>query len=77
MDDREESVRRHLEEIAPDLETLGAAGVFGLPNNWRGLDAPSPLKLAQPVVTAVHELREVPTAAHSHNCLPTSVANVP
>ncbi|MFN3786511.1 MAG: putative inorganic carbon transporter subunit DabA, partial [Thiothrix sp.] len=63
MDDREESVRRHLEEIAPDIETFGAAGVFGLPNNWRALDAPRPLKLAQPVVTAVHELREVPTPA--------------
>lgn len=63
MDDREESVRRHLEEIAPDIETFGAAGVFGLPNNWRALDAPRPLKLAQPVVTAVHELQEVPTSA--------------
>lgn len=62
MDDREESVRRHLEEIAPELETFGAAGVFGLPNNWRSLDAPRPLKLAQPVVTAVHEFRETPTA---------------
>lgn len=61
MDDREESLRRHLEEIAPDMETFGAAGVFGLPNNWRALDAPRPLKLAQPVVTAVHELRETPT----------------
>ncbi len=59
MDDREESVRRHLEELAPDIETLGAAGVFGLPNNWQGLDAPRPLKLAQPAVTAVYELREV------------------
>lgn len=59
MDDREESVRRHLEEIAPQLETLGAAGVFGLPHNWRGLDAPEPVKLAQPVVTPVHEFREV------------------
>ncbi|WMP16058.1 putative inorganic carbon transporter subunit DabA [Thiothrix lacustris] len=63
MDDREESVRRHLEEIAPDLETLGAAGVFGLPNNWRGLDAPAPLKLAQPTVTAVHELHEIPDSS--------------
>lgn len=62
MDDREESIRRHLEEIAPEMETLGAAGVFGLPNNWRGLDAPKPLKLAQPVVTAVHEFREVVAA---------------
>lgn len=63
MDDREESVRRHLEEIAPDVETFGAAGVFGLPNNWRGLDAPRSLKLAQPVVTAVYELREIPDTA--------------
>jgi hypothetical protein len=36
--------------------------VFGLPNNWRSLDGYKPLKLAQPVVTAVHELQEVPTA---------------
>jgi uncharacterized protein YbcC (UPF0753/DUF2309 family) len=63
MDDREESVRRHLEELAPELETLGAAGVFGLPNNWRSLDGYKPIKLAQPVVTAVHEFREVPTAS--------------
>lgn len=60
MDDREESVRRHLEELAPDYETLGAAGVFGMPNNWQALDAPKPLKLAQPVVTAVHSFLEVP-----------------
>ncbi|MEB4591320.1 putative inorganic carbon transporter subunit DabA [Candidatus Thiothrix sp. Deng01] len=60
MDDREESIRRHLEELAPKLETFGAAGVFGLPSNWWALDADQPLKLAQPVVTAVHEFRETP-----------------
>jgi hypothetical protein len=65
MDDREESVRRHLEELAPELETLGAAGVFGLPNNWRSLDGYKPIKLAQPVVTAVHELREVGGGNHA------------
>lgn len=59
MDDREESMRRHLEEIEPRFVTLGVAGVFGLPNYWRSFNNPKMLKLAQPVVTAVHEFREV------------------
>lgn len=59
MDDREESIRRHLEEIEPRFVTLGVAGVFGLPNYWRSFDNPKTLKLAQPVVTAVHEFREI------------------
>jgi len=59
MDDREESIRRHLEEVAPDVETIGAAGVFGLPNNWKAISAKSSIKLAQPVVTAVHQFNEV------------------
>jgi uncharacterized protein YbcC (UPF0753/DUF2309 family) len=58
MDDREESMRRHLEEIVPGVETIGAAGVFGLPNNFKALDADKAIKLAQPVVTAVHEFDE-------------------
>ncbi|MCK7577475.1 MAG: DUF2309 domain-containing protein [Chromatiales bacterium] len=38
MDDREEGMRRHLEEIDPQLETLGAAAHFSVFQNWRGLD---------------------------------------
>ena len=59
MDDREESIRRHLETLSPEFETIGAAGVFGLPNNFKSLDAKKTIKLAQPVVIAVHQLHEV------------------
>ncbi|MBU1978052.1 MAG: DUF2309 domain-containing protein [Gammaproteobacteria bacterium] len=62
MDDREEGIRRHLEEINPQLETLGAAAHFGIFMNWRGLDdqEAGPLCPVVPVVIIpTHEIREV------------------
>lgn len=36
LDDREESIRRHLEEVAPDVETFGIAGFYGVAMYFRG-----------------------------------------
>jgi hypothetical protein len=62
MDDREEGMRRHLEETNPQLETLGGAAHFAVFQNYYGLDDTKPTALC-PVVPEViipsHEVHEV------------------
>jgi len=66
MDDREEGSRRHLEEVNPAFETFGAAGFFGVPMLWQGLDDEAPTALCPIVVRPTNAIREeVPSASEA------------
>jgi uncharacterized protein YbcC (UPF0753/DUF2309 family) len=59
MDDREEGTRRHLEELAPEIATYGAAGFFGVPIYWQGVDDAGRTALCPVVVQPTHLVREL------------------
>ncbi len=58
IDDREESFRRHLEEICPRCETFGAAGFFAVVIYYRGAAEGFYKPLCPDVLTPIHYVQE-------------------
>jgi uncharacterized protein len=65
MDDREESFRRHLEEVSPSTQTFGVLGNFNLAIKYLGLGNPKPRQQCPPVVTPERTLYETLTPSNS------------
>lgn len=58
IDTREESFRRHLEETAPEFETFGAPGFYGIPMYFRGVADATFTTLCPIVVRPKHWVTE-------------------
>jgi uncharacterized protein len=58
IDDREESFRRHLEEVAPDCETFGIAGFYGVAMYYQGVADAHFRPLCPVNVTPTHYVKE-------------------
>ena len=60
IDDREESFRRHLEEVEPACETFAAAGFYAVAMYYRGAAEAHYRPLCPIVITPQHYVREEP-----------------
>lgn len=62
IDEREESMRRALEEADPALQTFSAAGHFGVAVNYKGIDEPRSAPFSPVVIKPEHTVMEQPRA---------------
>ena len=62
LDEREESIRRALEELDPEVETFSAAGYFGVAVDYQGIDDPQGAAFCPVVVKPRHSVLEQPKA---------------
>jgi uncharacterized protein len=62
LDEREESMRRALEESDPRVETYSAAGYFGVAVDYKGIDDPHGAALCPVVIKPEHAVVERPKA---------------
>ncbi|HXX44026.1 MAG TPA: DUF2309 domain-containing protein [Candidatus Acidoferrales bacterium] len=60
IDEREESMRRALEETDPRVETFSAAGYFGVAVDYKGIDDPHSAAFCPVVVKPEHAVVEQP-----------------
>ncbi len=69
IDEREESIRRSIEELDPAIETFGVAGFFGMAIDYVALYEQEPAAHCPVVVVPGHEVHESPlyTAQQWHN----------
>jgi uncharacterized protein len=65
IDDRECSLRRHLEEINPAIETFGAAGFFGIDFFYQGLDDAYPVAQCPNIIIPKHLIKELSSTPKS------------
>ena len=75
IDEREESLRRHLEEVEPRRD-VGAAGFFGVAMYYRGVDDAQRSALSDRRSAPRHEVEEVELASlrEGHQRLPRAAA---
>lgn len=71
IDEREEAIHRHTEELDPEYETLGAAGFFGMAIDYTGLDDHCSTPLCPAVATPAHRILEVARPEEEHEAFPT------
>src|SRR5262249_12129232 len=58
IDEREESMRRALEETEPEIETFSSAGYFGVAVDYQGIDDPQAAAFCPVVVKPKHTVFE-------------------